>query len=119
MDTRICQWPLADIGDRRPQRKNRRQDLLGVLRTSLALRAVQPELAAGRRLGSSLFVLKFTTHLLPRNGGARISEMLGKTPIDFRKLFRCERKLLFSLRIIKALPKSDGQCRPVLGGEFQ
>jgi len=44
--------------------------------------------------------------------------MLGKTPIDFRKLFRCERKLLFSLRIIKALPKSDGQCRPVLGGSF-
>ncbi len=41
--------------------------------------------------------------------------MLGKTPIDFSKLFRREGKLFFSLRIIKAFPKSHGQR----GGPFQ
>ena len=45
--------------------------------------------------------------------------MLGKSPIDFSKLFRCEQKLFFSLRISKAFPKSHGQRRPVLGGELQ
>ena len=45
--------------------------------------------------------------------------MLGKTSIDFSKLFRCEGKLFFSLRIIKTFPKSHGQLGPVLGRQFQ
>ena len=121
MNAWIRQWPFVDIGDRSVDRSGKLNAktflacFVPVPRFEQFSLSLRPE----RRPGSSLLVLKLTTHLLPRNGGSRISEVLGKTPIDFRKLFRCERKLLFSLRIIKAFPKSYGQCRPILGGEFQ
>src|SRR5262245_45893607 len=62
------------------------------LRTSRVPREALPRLGAEGRAAKSGSVAKFAANFNPRNGRARVSEMLAKAAIKFCSLFRAEAK---------------------------
>src|SRR4029453_10082495 len=78
------------------------------LRTSRVLREAPPRLGAEGRAAKSPPIAEFATNFNPRNGRARVGEMLANAAIKFCKLFRVEAELGLALVLVETLPQSHG-----------